>query len=305
MSMKVYNAFRLKRSVDLWSFLWALRDTAQANIRSALKTHYVDLVQQMDSDDPSYQEARAKDPERPEWSFRLYRAHNLVINSYKENSTKPNRDTYSLDVTVAVYPHNGRYYLRTFCESVSVVGTVLDFVEQLPELEDYHYQNQSDRPDEVSAREWAQRRDTWNAIVDNNQNIGNHVTLDVFDWTGFHLADPWRDLAKEWQDRPPTLQSREEYWVNEFKSLKSLRNDPITFTPGAAIQGPKFLIIREEDGGWLMTLKNRKPRRYASLNRAADRVSFEFQPESIKRWARQTMKESKEKRRAQKSTSRG
>jgi hypothetical protein len=300
-STKIYNAFRVKKSVDLWPFLWRLRDTARENIKVALKAHYHDLVNRISPEAPDYRKARAES-DRPDHSIRLSLARDLVRNRFRENVTQSERDTYSLEVSVAVYPHKGRYYLRTFCESASVLRDVLDFVEQLPELEEYHYQNQTDRPEEVSAREWSERKRVWEEITE-YQGVGSHVVLDILSWTGFYLIDPWLDLAKEWHDNPPTLPSREEVWAGDLRALKALRNEKIAVEPGT-IQSSKFLIARQEDGSWLVNLKHFKPRKFPTLDRAADRVWFEFQPESTKEWVRRVQKETKERRRAQKSAKR-
>jgi hypothetical protein len=301
-STKIYNAFRVKKSVDFWSFLWRVRDTARENVKVALKAHYHDLVNRTSTDSPEYKAARAKS-DAPEHSVRLSLARDLVRKGFRENVTRLERDTYSLEVSIAVYPHKGRYYLRTFCEPCSVVGTVLDFVEQLPELEEYHYQNQTDRPEEVSPRDWSERKRVWNEIVETDNGVGSHVALDILSWSGFYLIDPWLDLAREWHDNPPTLPNRGEVWAGDLRALKALRNEKVTVEPGT-IQSSKFRIARQEDGSWLVNLKHFKPRKFPTLDRAADRVWFEFQPESTKEWVRRTQKEAKERRRAEKQAKR-
>ena len=40
-----------------------------------------------------------------------------------------------------------------------------DYLENQPELEDYHYQNQTDKPDEISSRAWSKRRDDWDRAI--------------------------------------------------------------------------------------------------------------------------------------------
>lgn len=294
MSMKVYNAFRIKNPDDMWPLLWKIRDTAEVNIRQALRDHYWHLVRTMDPDSDEYLKKREKDPDRNEVSFRLGLARDKVRDAYKENTVRSERDTYTLDVPVAVYPHNGQVYLRTFVESISVVGSALDFVRTMPELEDYHYQNQTDKPDEVPTKEWKIRRRVWDEISKSQQGVGNHITLDILSWASFWRFDPWLDLAKEWRDNPPELPIREEIWAEKLRKLESLKGVDI-FARKGIIQGfDHFLILHEKDR-WTSLVKNNE-RQHATLNRAADYVWFEYLPELTKNMARRLSDDARERR---------
>lgn len=55
-----------------------------------------------------------------------------------------------------------------------------DYLENQPELKDYHYQNQTDRPDEISSRAWNKRRDDWDKAIGPDYvpiNHGMSITL--------------------------------------------------------------------------------------------------------------------------------
>lgn len=297
MSTKIYNAFRIKRRVDVWALLWRVRDQGINNVRLALREHYLDLVRRMRTDDPSYLEQRSRFPhDVAEHVLRLTLAHEQVRAAYAKDLGSPYRDNYTLDVSVALYPFKGRYYLRPFCESCSVVRGALDFVADLPELEDYHYQNQTDRPKHIGAREWSQRRKTWNGIFGRVNGLPNVLVIDVLDWSSWVLVDPWRELMHEWKTSPPALPSREEIWAEDLRALPSLRDDIITCEPGR-IRGSTFEIAKLGEN-WTYRLGSRAPRRARSLDHAADRVWFEFQPPSLKRMARELASDARKARRS-------
>lgn len=48
-----------------------------------------------------------------------------------------------------------------------------DALESLEIFEDYHYQNQSDRPDEISSAQWGQRRKDWDSVLDGRGTLGS------------------------------------------------------------------------------------------------------------------------------------
>lgn len=299
MSTKIFNAFRVRVSKpqSVWALLWKIQDQAEANIRTALREHYLELVRQMDSDSPEYREAWANTSFKDELPFRVRRARDLIRAGYKKNSTELSRDTYSLDVTVAVYPYGSRVYLRTFAESISVVGGCLDFVAKMPELEDFHYQNQTDRPDDVTEKDWATRRRVWDGITA-YQDVGRHVTLEILNYGSLWRLDPIYDLAREWKADPPKLPSREEIWAETLSKLDSLKGVTLQVQKGL-IRAPARFTIEQIGDEWIVIYLG-QTLKYPTLNQAADYVHFEHLPESTKEMVRHLMANAKEQERVAK-----
>jgi hypothetical protein len=251
----------------------------------------------MDPDSIEYQEAKAKTSMKEELPFRMMHARETLRTGFKKNSTEMERDTYSLDVAVAIYPYRGRTYLRTFAEPISVVGRCLDFVREMPELEDFHYQNQTDPPKEVSSKEWAQRRRVWDGIT-KDDDIGRFVTLEILSFPKLWKLDPFYDLAQEWRKNPPKLPSREELWAEELLKLPSLKGVEIQVRKGL-IRAPKRFSISRVRESWVVTYKNQKSL-YPTLNQAADYVHFEHLPDNTKDLVRHLMANAKEQERVAK-----
>ena len=61
-------------------------------------------------------------------------------------------------------------------------------------LADFHYQNASDRPKEILAREWRMRRDVWLPLLD--ERWRDKLVLDIVTVNGWHWIDPAVDLAR-------------------------------------------------------------------------------------------------------------
>lgn len=276
MSTKIYDAFKVKDPRQLWPILWQIRDVARAEAQNALRDHYWKLVRSME---PTA-EQRKDQGDRSEAIFRLRLARDLVRDAFKENSTSALKDTYALKMSVAVYPYKGNYYLRLFYDHSSVFGKVLDFVKDMSGLQDFHYQNQTDRPEEISARDWLNRKNTWYGLAALHKDIGNHVVLVITDWESFYHVDPWVDMVKEWRENPPAIPTRIEYWASELEKLKSVKR--VTHTRNKIQVFPSRGHIILKGKRWYSVInKGRKP--HKSLNHAADYLYFRHLPEDTQR----------------------
>lgn len=78
------------------------------------------------------------------------------------NSTFRNRCEPDFNFSVCVIPWtDGNVYGISFHEGIK------ENVELLRDIADeYHYQNQTDQPDDISNEEWQERREIWNDIFD-------------------------------------------------------------------------------------------------------------------------------------------
>lgn len=295
-STKVYNAFKVKDPAQLWGLIDTIFHRGRANVEEALRAHYVHEVRHMDPLDKAYAEAWALS-DSPEANFRLQRVRDMVRDRYKENVTKIEWDTYSLDVRVCFYPYKDQVYVRTFCESGSIFRDVLNFVKHLPELEDFHYQNQTDRPEEITPEDWDNRRRVWDGISKKNHDIGIHVDLEISSWHSFYLVDPWVSLAREWMANPPVLPSREEVWAENWKrNTRTLLHIEAGDGYVTANKG-RVVVLRNDNGTWTSNI-NGKLKRHKDLNRAASHVEFEHQSEIMKDMIRGLIARSKAERAA-------
>lgn len=296
MSTKIYNAFKVKDPDRMWPLVNKLFRKGRENVITTLREHYIRLVRHMDPSTKEYLEARSGAREGlSEQSFRLSHVRDKIRDRYRENVTRLDWDTYSLDVTIAFYQYRGEVYLRTFCEAGSIFRSVLDFVEKMPELEDFHYQNSTDDRAGASAKDWANRRRIWNAITKANDGVGIHTDLEICSWGAFHLIDPWIPLAKEWSQSPIELPSREEVWAEILRdNVRAFTK--VTFCAGRITAQPGNVTISRVNEKCWVTIINGKRKVHKNLNRAADYVEFEHQSESTKQMVRTLMAQAKETR---------
>lgn len=86
-----------------------------------------------------------------------------AIDQFRERAVKANQgiynDPFDFKFGVTVMPYAGRLY-GIHLGHRGLTERFLSWMEP----EDYHYQDQSDEPEDVSAKDWQERRKTWTAI---------------------------------------------------------------------------------------------------------------------------------------------
>lgn len=80
------------------------------------------------------------------------------------------RDPFNYVSSVMIYPYENDFYCVFFGMSDMLNGvTYLEELERnetfMKHFSDFHYQNQTDQPDNVTDEEWNLRRDTWDKLI--------------------------------------------------------------------------------------------------------------------------------------------
>lgn len=188
MSMKVYRAYRLKKSRDLWTMVNDIYAWGEITVKAAIMEAYSDFAGCVDMGSDQYKEALAAYGD--DTKARRNIAHEHVKNMYRENSTRPERSMYDFNVTVAVRQHKGRIYIVPYADMR--MKNVLDFLKKDDRLEDFCYWNNTDHPEEVPYEEWERRGKIWNDM-DNKGGWKNHLLIELCSWERFYTIDPFYD----------------------------------------------------------------------------------------------------------------
>jgi len=167
MSTKIYNAYlfggtlrevfdlkeRLQKAykIDVINRLNALRDYPIASIsafgNNARATRYLEAYKDKTLKDVPY--------------FYLY-------DILREICERSFHEPLNFDASIVLYQHEDQIILQFFGLDAAFVECV-GIIQKLViggKLVDFHYQNQTDRPDEITADEWLRREKAWNEIFD-------------------------------------------------------------------------------------------------------------------------------------------
>jgi hypothetical protein len=169
-STTIWSAYRTKYVGGLWPLVADLRRRVERRIRGVLKEEF------------------------SKFNGTTFEAYNHVNKMFKEQHPKQTRDYYGMDVSISFRDHLAHTYLIPYANGM--MSGVWDFLRRHPLLEDFHYQNQTDKSAKCSDREWEIRRHTWDLIglKDMHSDTGrwhDSLVLDVLSPpTFFRLAYP-------------------------------------------------------------------------------------------------------------------
>jgi hypothetical protein len=174
-STKVYTAYRLKRSEDLWAFVRDIRRQAMPAIHKVLQELFLGLAEEL----------RRADPALSGSDLRIA-AEQRLTREYRDQLGKGERNTFDFDVNITIREHEGRLYLIPYCDMF--MRDVLDFLKDDPRLEDFAYWDNSDQPEDVSDADWAARKALWDAM-DSGCTIPDQLYSDAWsDYLVFEIC---------------------------------------------------------------------------------------------------------------------
>lgn len=198
MSTRIYNAYQVVDPATIWEVLHDIRIKARANISVVLKELYRDLARGIKEGSPGWKEFLKRHTDTPR--ERIWFVRDEVVRQMREQAGSMARNPFDFDVWVNVRRFGGDFYLHGGCDMM--MRNVLDFLAEDARLVDFHYQNSTDKPDEISEEEWENRRDVWNDMID-EKGVGgwdDYLTLTICDMNRFVDVDPLIDMLGEPHD---------------------------------------------------------------------------------------------------------
>jgi len=188
MGTKIYNGMILRDRTLGQALAWlrAIRPDCLANMQTAVASEickrlvfYKDLAMNY----------RAIDQKIPDYWTVVEQIREAKVTTLGTGTRAPDWDytlevcliTHGADVLVLHYMENNAGYLATL----------------KTECEDFHYQNQSDRPDSISPEDWERRRQVWNEVlpgVTSPVEVG--LTYSLVSWPDIANVQFEQDLVK-------------------------------------------------------------------------------------------------------------
>lgn len=215
MSLKVWTAFKLKDPRRFWSMVTFIRQRGEAEVKLNLRKLYAEWCKGVDPKQEPYLKALQESLDNAHLIKQLGKrklkgyadkvARLQVVNQafrtgYRESEASPFKSIFDFNVSVTCREYKGGIYIIPYCGSG--LRDALNFLSKDKRLRDYHYQNQVDRPKNVSAAEWEKRRQVWEPLTEPKRWL-DFVTIEVCTWNGWYQVDPYFDLrlelSKEWK----------------------------------------------------------------------------------------------------------
>lgn len=184
--MKVYNAYRLEKSIDLFTLVAEIQREATELAASKIVEAECNLMAAIL---PSSDEYVAKlDSIKKNWDDRLtYRqadnlarfsmARDTMTTLYKKSHDSGMRSPFDFDACVTFRGYKGRVYMQVFADGP--LRNIFDKWTKRPYAVDFHYQNQADKPESISESAWNKRREVWDVLYDTEIGRKTYLSLEV------------------------------------------------------------------------------------------------------------------------------
>jgi hypothetical protein len=99
----------------------------------------------------------------------------------------------NFSASVVVYYHRNRFFIQFFgLDYINKIKLAIQNLIKNETFKDYHYQNQTDQPKDISDKEWNERRKTWDIIFKNSDKFSSVGFVNAFDNELFKLAFNFR-----------------------------------------------------------------------------------------------------------------
>jgi hypothetical protein len=176
----------------LWEIVRDIRLKGQENVKQRMREVLEGMMPAVDARKKNYR-ARIKKGYSDQLA-RLFVAGEVFRKEYRRAANDALRDIFDFDCSVGFRSWKGQVYLIPYAGD-GVYG-VLDFLGELSYLEDFHYQNQTDRPDGVSSRDWKKRERVWDGVIDSDR-WQDLLVLEICRYEFMYLLFPEGEMARE------------------------------------------------------------------------------------------------------------
>lgn len=202
MSTKIYNGIAFKGDPDIRQLNKIMedlkKDVIKKGIDLARKMYYKDFcifldLYAIDKDKAKeYYKEYCKNEFVP--SFMKIRFYLGFLDKVKEADKKPFLSVYDFGCSVRVFPIHDKILGMYFTQKSELSDIILSHKNII----DYHYQNQTDKPDDISDEEWNLRERDWDKALPGlgiplmhgfSTDLFRHEFIDFQDMVRYSLSD--------------------------------------------------------------------------------------------------------------------
>ena len=187
MSLKVYTGIKFK-SKNLNEILGQLNSIKEQAIKNVIE-YYInnpvqieEFIQSKNFDESYINEVTDCISEQKVNSDTMY----TFVKSFKSSMAKDYIDWADIyaKFIVHIIPYKGKYYGYYTCGDIKENEKLLfQFVD------DFYYQNQTDKPDDITTREWNKRAKVWNTVFYDNENDYTGLQFRIIDHNTINFWD--------------------------------------------------------------------------------------------------------------------
>lgn len=187
MSTKIYDAYRIPKSVDILKVMDKIKKMSTTRVQNN-----IDLLKLIHS----YSYLKAKEAvennttnsaeyNNGKWFLKSHESGIIdefwVEDVLKQESDKLSKSIVDIKFECSVFYDKRYWYIKFFPNSNWMYKVLTEVEAEFPQLEDYHYQNQSDPPDNVPYHQFEKRDKKWDELLGEDGNYRGGFTYTLFD----------------------------------------------------------------------------------------------------------------------------
>ena len=167
MSTKIYDAFRINIKADIKEIINKMREIAINTIANDAEylymAHAVTSVMALEESENNKNAAAALE-EIQKNEFGLF-TEMWMLDKIKQAETSREKNVLDCSLTAVATFDSDFWYIKFFSNSGFSNKILNKIIEEIKELEDFHYQNQSDPPEEIPEEEYNKRGQKWEELL--------------------------------------------------------------------------------------------------------------------------------------------
>lgn len=140
----------------------------------------------------------------------FYRRTRDIVFGLQKSFDKTNRPHFhpSFLFNIVIYPHpSGQFYGAYFDDNISEYHKLL-FDKKI--VTDFHYQNQADRPEDISEEDWNTRETIWDELLSHGHSFSeNGFIFEIVQPAHMHSRDNYVRLYERVRELKQILQNRD------------------------------------------------------------------------------------------------
>lgn len=176
MSTKIYSAYRVSKSVDMRNLMVKMREIALNEVANdsmflrAIWKRCVDLAKRKNLEHYNKLQKVADKQE-----FAIFQLETAMFESRLDNLER----VADCSIEPAIWFDEDYWYLKFF-PNTGIAHKIERRIAELPEIEDFHFQDQTDCPDGISEEDFAKRGEKWDELLDEDSSFSSFMTLPIF-----------------------------------------------------------------------------------------------------------------------------
>jgi hypothetical protein len=222
MSTKIYDAYRVAKKHDLTTIIREMRahaTEALANSKEKLELIHIVAVAYANKEKDNDWRAKQCVDEAIEGKFShdtLYWIEKLM----KESTISMERDMIGATLKASISYDHTYWYFKFFANS-PVERLMLNAREKMTEVEDYHYQNQTDPPEGIPYSQFEKRCKKWESLMIDDRYNTMPLETTIFDQCSF------TDLTRRywWQGKTDLYPHLAYKFDTRFYKLKKVNEN--------------------------------------------------------------------------------